>query len=227
MPVFQLTDELVFPPVDLSEPEGILAVGGDLSAERLLLAYRSGIFPWYSDGDPILWWSPDPRFVLVPEELRIPKSMKRVLNSGKFEVTYDREFRKVMEECSGPRKRERGTWITPDMLEAYVRLHEMGYAHSVEVRENGKLCGGLYGVSLGRVFFGESMFSRTDNASKTALITLVTKLGGLGFRLIDSQVHTPHVEMMGAREIGRDEYLKRLEDALQYETLKGDWGKIL
>lgn len=226
MPIFRLSPEPVFPPVELATPEGVLAVGGDLSPERLLQAYRSGIFPWYSKGDPIIWWSPDPRFVIFPDEIVVSRSMRRVLNQGRFSITFDKAFQEVIGECSRPRKYEKSTWITRDMMDAYIRLHELGYAHSVEAWSGGDLKGGLYGVSLGKAFFGESMFSREDNASKTALILLARKLKELGFLMIDSQVQNPHVKSLGAREIPRKEYLKILKEALQSETLKGNWGEM-
>jgi len=228
MPVFMLDERHVFPPVELAIEGGILAVGGDLSAERLLLAYRSGIFPWYSDDEPIIWWSPDPRFVLFPGELSVSRSMRKILDRRVFEVTYDRDFDGVIRNC-GAMKRpgQRGTWITGEMREAYTELHRLGYAHSVETWREGILVGGLYGVSLGKCFFGESMFARESNASKAALITLVRALAGRGFTLIDSQVYTPHMESMGAREIPRDEYLRLLGETLKAPTIKGDWGTLL
>jgi leucyl/phenylalanyl-tRNA--protein transferase len=228
MPVFMLDERILFPPVDLAIEGGILAVGGDLSPERLLLAYREGVFPWYSDGEPIIWWSPDPRFVLFPDELKISRSMRKIIDRGVFEITFDRAFRDVIRYC-GETKRpgQPGTWITDEMREAYTELHSLGYAHSAEAWRDGSLAGGLYGVSLGRCFFGESMFARESNASKAALITLVRALKERGFPLIDSQVYTPHMESLGAREIPRGEYLELLKRALDAETLKGDWGEAL
>lgn len=225
MPIFRLTEEPVFPPPDLATEEGVLAVGGDLSAERLLAGYANGIFPWYTQGDPIIWWSPDPRFVIFPDEIVVSKSMRRVLNQGQFRITFDRAFPDVIRECSMPRKKEKGTWITRDMMDAYIGLHQSGYAHSVEAWVGDELKGGLYGVSLGKAFFGESMFAREANASKTALIVLGRKLRDLGFLLIDSQVHNPHVESLGAREIARKEYLAILKQALEFGTLNGNWGE--
>lgn len=227
MPIFQLTDEMMFPPVELSEEDGLLAIGGDLSAERLLLAYSNSLFPWYNEGDPILWWSTDPRFVLFPDEIKISKSMRRVFNQKEFTITLDRCFKEVMTECGMPRRKQRGTWITPAMLDAYCELHRLGYAHSVESWKNGKLAGGLYGVSLGRIFFGESMFAKENNASKAAFITLVLKLRELGFLLIDSQVYTAHLESLGARDIPRYEYLQILSEALKFETIRGNWGRAI
>jgi leucyl/phenylalanyl-tRNA--protein transferase len=224
MPIYRLTDALRFPPVDRADPDGLLAVGGDLSIERLLLAYRSGIFPWYSEDDPILWWSPDPRFVLFPSRLKVSSSMQRVLKGGVFRVTLDQGFRAVMVRCGTvPRRGQSGTWITNEMLEAYTRLHEAGYAHSVEVWKGSVLAGGLYGVSLGRAFFGESMFTEVSNASKVGLITLVRRLEAAGFTLIDSQVYTRHLESLGAEEIPRSEYLGRLRECLSAPTWRGKW----
>jgi leucyl/phenylalanyl-tRNA---protein transferase len=227
MPVFELNERIVFPPVRLAEPDGILAVGGDLSPERLLLAYRSGIFPWFSNRDPIIWWSPDPRFVLFPGELCVSKTMRQVLGRKLFDITLDRDFRGVIQGCQEPRKKERGTWITAEMMEAYIRLHELGYAHSVEAWHGGELAGGLYGISLGGCFFGESMFTRVSNASKAALIVLVTRLAELGFIIIDSQVYTGHLESLGARHIVREEYIEHINRGLASETIRGSWGKLL
>jgi len=203
--IFRLDEHLIFPKPDLAEPDGLLAVGGDLSTERLLLAYQNGIFPWYSDDTPILWYSPHERFVLYPDELKISKSMRQVLRSGKLNVTVDTCFNDVITACStAPREGQDGTWIVPDMIAAYNRLHLEGYAHSVEVWQDDKLVGGLYGVHVGGVFCGESMFSRVSNASKTALIYLCNT--GL-YKLIDCQVHTDHLESMGARMISRKQYM--------------------
>lgn len=203
--IFRLDEHLIFPKPDLAEPDGLLAVGGDLSTERLLLAYQNGIFPWYSDDTPILWYSPHERFVLYPDELKISKSMRQVLRSGKLRVTVDTCFNDVIIACStAPREGQDGTWIVPDMIAAYNRLHLEGYAHSVEVWQDDKLVGGLYGVHVGGVFCGESMFSRVSNASKTALIYLCNT--GL-YKLIDCQVHTGHLESMGARMISREQYM--------------------
>jgi len=191
------------PAVDLSTPEGLLAVGGDLRPERLLEAYRHGIFPWYSDDQPILWWSPDPRAVLFPDKLHISRSLKRSLRPGLFSVTLDTCFRDVMQQCAGPRTQypEGGTWITAEMLEAYTRLHELGYAHSVETWQEGRLVGGLYGVALGGAFFAESMFTRVPDASKVALVSLVRQLQAWGFHIIDCQQASPHVLRFGVEEI--------------------------
>jgi len=211
MPVFRLTEELVFPPTYLAERDGLLAVGGDLSAERLLLAYRAGIFPWYTEKTPILWWSPDPRLVLFPAELKISNSLRRILKKSVFAVTFDRAFLEVIRGCGDARRAaDDGTWIVPEMVEAYHRLHRLGYAHSVESWYAGELVGGLYGVALGRVFYGESMFTRKSDASKVALVHLVDFLRRHGFDLIDCQVTTAHLQSMGAREIPRRKFLQLL-----------------
>lgn len=219
MPIYQLPAEPLFPPAEWSNPDGLLAVGGDLTPERLIEAYSSGIFPWYSRPDPILWWSPDPRFVLFPGELHIPKSARRTLNSNVYRIRVDTSFSEVIHACSLPRPYERGSWITPDMEKAYIRLHGLGLAHSIEAWQDNELCGGLYGVCLGRIFFGESMFTRRDNASKTALIRLVQRMRNAGFMLLDSQVPTPHVERLGGRSIPRAEYLEILKEAVTHPTI--------
>lgn len=225
MPVFRLTKSLLFPPCHYAEPDGLLAVGGDLSPERLLLAYRMGIFPWYSEDTPILWWSPDPRLVLFPEELKVSSSLRRAIRKGVFQVTMDRAFRQVMEGCATiVRKSAEGTWILPEMVEAYCRLHRLGYAHSVESWYGGELVGGLYGVAIGRVFFGESMFARMTDASKVAFVHLVGLLRHWDFELIDCQVTTTHLQRFGAREIPREEFLDRLETALVKSTYRGRWS---
>ncbi|NLB78720.1 MAG: leucyl/phenylalanyl-tRNA--protein transferase [Clostridiaceae bacterium] len=209
MPVFRLTKELLFPHPTLAIKDGILAVGGDLSDQRLLLAYRNGIFPWFMENEPIMWWSPDPRFVLFPENIIISKSMKKFLRKDLYKVTFDTRFRDVITKCSELRKDN--TWITPDMIEGYCKLHELGFAHSVETWFEGSLVGGLYGVALGRCFCGESMFSIMDNASKTALITLSRELENKGFLMIDCQVYSKHLESLGAVNISRDTFLQYLE----------------
>ena len=209
MPVFSLSDKLAFPPVHLATREGLLAVGGDLSPERLILAYKSGIFPWYNPGEPILWWSPDPRLVLFPRELHISRSLRRLLRKERFQVTFNTRFREVIAACAASRRPAgEGTWITREMEAAYCRLHDLGAAHSVEAWQAGRLVGGLYGIALGRCFFGESMFTRVSNASKIAFVTLVKRLETLGFEIIDCQVHTQHLVSLGAREIPRKEFLK-------------------
>ncbi|MEO6916003.1 MAG: leucyl/phenylalanyl-tRNA--protein transferase [Chitinophagaceae bacterium] len=210
MPVFQLRKELIFPPVHLAEPDGLLAVGGDLSTDRLLLAYRSGIFPWYS-GDEILWWSPDPRFVLFPDELKVSKSMEKILRNDQFTFSVDKDFSGVISACKSiDRPGQDGTWILPEIIEAYSSLHRMGFAHSAEAWTGNELAGGLYGVRLRNVFFGESMFSRESNASKFAFIRLVGDLRKDGVEMIDCQVYTPHLESLGARMVSREEFLERL-----------------
>lgn len=207
--IFQLNEHIIFPNPELAEPDGLLAIGGDLSYQRLLLAYENGIFPWYSDDEPILWYSPHERFVLYPSELRVTKSMRQVLRSDKFKVTVNEAFEAVIEACSAvPRTGQDGTWITGDMKQAYITLHQMGYAHSYEVWEGDTLVGGLYGVDAGRVFCGESMFSKVSNASKTAL-TALCQTGK--YELVDCQVHTEHLESMGARFINRNDYLAVLQ----------------
>ena len=199
--IFQLDNRLIFPDSALAEPDGLLAVGGDLSTERLNLAYENGIFPWYSDNEPILWYSPHKRFVLFPNELKISKSMRQVLNANKFEVTVDQDFAAVIKACANvPREGQSGTWITSDMENAYLKLHQQGRAHSVEVWQNGKLAGGLYGVALTRIFCGESMFSYVSNASKVALIALCRQKN---YELIDCLMPTEHLESLGAKMISR------------------------
>ena len=227
MPIFALDQELIFPPADLADPNGIIAVGGDLSPERLILAYESGIFPWFSERDPIIWWSPDPRCVLFPQNLKVSKSMRQVMRKDKFSITYDHVFRDVIAACrKAPRPGQNGTWITPDMLEAYDVLHRKGYAHSVEVWENQELVGGLHGVSLGKCFFGESMFARVSNASKVGFITLVRDLIEKGFELIDCQVYTEHLVSLGAEEISRRDFLKKLQKNRKNDDLAGNWGEV-
>lgn len=214
MTVYQLPKELVFPDPELSEEDGLLAVGGDLSVDRLILAYSNGIFPWYNKGEPILWWSPKPRFVLMPENIRISKSMKKIIRKGEFQVTFNNDFEGVIENCKSMRENEEGTWITDEMKKAYIDLHKEGYALSVETYLNGELVGGLYGVVLGRCYFGESMFSKVSNASKIALITLAQKLQELNFEFIDCQVYTPHLESMGAKMIEWNEFKAMIERGL-------------
>jgi leucyl/phenylalanyl-tRNA--protein transferase len=217
--------DLRFPPVDLSTPEGLLAVGGDLRPERLLEAYRHGIFPWYSDDQPILWWSPNPRTVLFPDKLHISRSLKRSLRPGLFSVTLDTCFRDVMRHCAAPRPQypDGGTWITAEMLEAYTQLHELGYAHSVETWQKGELVGGLYGVALGGAFFAESMFTRASDASKVALVSLVSQLQAWGFHLMDCQQSSPHVLAFGAEAIPRPDFLNHLSIALAMNERRGRW----
>ncbi len=224
MPVYLLSEALTFPPPRLASQEGLLAVGGDLSPERLLAAYGQGIFPWFSEGEPILWWSPDPRLVLFPHEFKISKNLKKIIRRSFFEITVDQAFQKVITECAEIRvKQKEPTWIVGDMIDAYCRLHESGFAHSVEAWQGGVLAGGLYGVSLGKCFFGESMFARASNASKIALAWLVDFLRSHAFHLIDCQVTTTHLVSLGAREIPRDRFLKLLKTALKEPTIKGKW----
>lgn len=225
MPVFQLTDKLVFPPPRLAQDDGLLAIGGDLTQKRLLTAYREGIFPWFSAGCPILWWSPDPRLVLYPAELNISKSLKKILKKGTFEVTMDLAFRDVITACAGMRNKNRQeTWIGKEMISSYCRLHETGFAHSVEVWQDNKLAGGLYGVSLGGCFFGESMFTHVNNASKVGLVALARYLEALDFDMIDCQIKTTHLIHFGAKEIPRSDFLIQLDLSLQKKTLQGNWS---
>ncbi len=224
MPIFRLVDEPIFPPPDYADPSGLLAVGGDLSHERLLEAYRVGIFPWYSDDQPILWWSPDPRLILDLEDFKISRSLGKTLKKGVFQVTFDHAFEEVIQACAVvPRETQNGTWITKEMQEAYINLHGLGYAHSVESWLGEKLAGGLYGVSLGKAFFGESMFHLKSDASKVALATLVEKLKNWGFHFIDSQMTTEHMLNLGAKELSRRMFLKRLHSALRHPTKRGRW----
>jgi leucyl/phenylalanyl-tRNA---protein transferase len=210
LPVFALDKELYFPPVELAQPDGLLAIGGDLSSERLLLAYRSGIFPWY-EGQFILWWSPDPRFVLFPGELKISKSMKVLLNKNAFEFTINKSFKQVIQNCKEvKRPGQIGTWITDEVESAYVHMHNLGYAFSAEAWKDGRLVGGVYGIKLGKVFFGESMFSKTSNASKYAFIKFVEYLQQQGVEMIDCQVYTQHLGSLGARMIPRQKFLNYL-----------------
>ncbi|WKN29618.1 leucyl/phenylalanyl-tRNA--protein transferase [Porifericola rhodea] len=226
--LYWLSNDLNFPPVEEAEEWGGIALGGDLSPDRLLLAYCSGIFPWYDEGQPIIWHAPDPRFVMFPERLKVSRSMRPIFNQKKFDITLDTDFRQVITACQQTRRRgQQGTWITDEMLEAYCYLHKLGYAHSVEVWQKGQLLGGLYGVSLGSIFFGESMFSKVSNASKAGFITLVWELQKRGFSLIDSQVHTPHLESMGAEEIPRSDYMELLNQALEAPSFQGSWSHWL
>jgi leucyl/phenylalanyl-tRNA--protein transferase len=219
-------DPHTFPPVEeaLTEPNGLLAVGGDLSPARLLAAYRKGIFPWYNRGEPVLWWSPDPRLVLFPDKLKLSRSLRKVLRKGEFTVTFDRAFYQVVSACAAPRKREKGTWITPEMKQAYCLLHELGYAHSVESWYQGELVGGLYGVAIGRVFFGESMFHRRTDASKVAFVTLVENLKRWQYSLIDCQVRTDHLISLGAEEIPRSQFIHLLSELCQKPCLEAAWS---
>jgi leucyl/phenylalanyl-tRNA---protein transferase len=210
MPLFALNHELRFPPVHLAEPDGLLAVGGDLSIARLLLAYRSGIFPWY-EGDHILWWCPDPRFVLFPDELKVSKSMRQLIRKNAFTFTIDKAFPEVIANCKTiARRGQESTWITDEVKEAYIRLHEAGHAHSAEAWLDGRLAGGLYGIRMGKLFFGESMFNKVSNASKYAFTNYTEHLRADGVELIDCQVYTEHLESLGARMIPREDFILRL-----------------
>jgi len=217
--------EEAFPSVEtaLREPDGLLAVGGKLSSTRLLAAYRQGIFPWYSVGQPVLWWSPDPRCVLYPAQLKVSRSLRKTLRKGLFKVTLDRAFESVIENCAAPREDDAGTWITPAIKRSYTMLHQMGVAHSVEVWQNDQLVGGLYGVALGRVFFGESMFSRVSDASKVGFVTLVRQLHHWGYPLIDCQVHSNHLESLGATTIPRREFIGMLDQYCDIEVPGSAW----
>lgn len=209
--MYFLTDELYFPPVTQADRNGFLAIGGDLSPERLRLAYQSGIFPWFNDDEPILWWAPPQRMVVFPEEFKPSKSMRNILNRGIFSVTFNENFRQVIENCRVvSRKGQDDTWITQDMVNAYVKLHELGVAKSVEVWQNGELAGGLYGIDLGHIFCGESMFSKVSNASKIAFISLANHLKNNNYKLLDCQLHNSHLESLGAREIPRATYMRIL-----------------
>jgi leucyl/phenylalanyl-tRNA--protein transferase len=215
-----------FPPVEkaLKSPNGLLCAGGDLTPARILDAYAHGIFPWFSEGDPILWWSPDPRMVLFPGELKVSRSLRKTLERGIYETRFDSAFGRVIAECAAPREGQSGTWIVPEMIAAYTALHAMGHVHSVESWQDGELVGGLYGMALGQVFFGESMFSRSPDASKVALVRLVERLSAHGFRLIDCQQATAHLASLGAREIPRAEFAKRVRESIQYPLTGQRWS---
>ncbi|MEM7009276.1 MAG: leucyl/phenylalanyl-tRNA--protein transferase [Thermodesulfobacteriota bacterium] len=220
-----LDKRIVFPDPREAEPNGLLAVGGDLSSERLLLAYRSGIFPWFSEGDPILWFSPDPRLVIFLDDLYVSTKLKKIIRSGQFEIRIDADFEQVIARCSKSERRgQDGTWITDDMINAYLELHTKGYAHSVETYHDGELVGGLYGVSLGGAFFGESMFFDMSNASKVALYFLVEALKSWNFQFIDSQVPNSHMKAMGGKELKREDFLKMLDKAMMSESRVGSWN---
>lgn len=224
MPVFQLPDEIIFPDPQLAEPDGLLAIGGDLSAARLLAAYQQGIFPWYSEGDPILWWSPAPRLILLPEEFHLPKRLGRTIRKKIFEVRADTAFAEVIASCASIREESgEGTWITEDMRNAYIHLHELGFAHSLECWFEEELVGGLYGICLDRIFFGESMFSRKSDASKVALVGLVQYAEQLGIRAIDCQMTTSHLVRFGSREMNRREFHELLEQFIQRIAPQAPW----
>ena len=215
-----------FPNLDraLREPNGLLAAGADLSPGRLLMAYRQGIFPWYGPGEPVLWWSPDPRMVLVPDEFKVSRSLAKRLRRRDYEVRVDSAFERVMRTCAEPRDGQRGTWIVDEMVRAYCRLHELGHAHSVETWIAGELVGGLYGVAIGRMFYGESMFSRATDASKIALAHLAAQLARWGFGLIDCQMETAHLASLGARPITRGDFQDRLRVLVNLPDLPGKWS---
>lgn len=209
--MYLLSKDLIFPPVQLADKVGLLAIGGDLSVERLLLAYKSGIFPWYNEGEPIIWYSPNPRMVLFPVDLKVSKSMKQIIKKGEFSITFNQQFPEVISNCKNMyRAGQGGTWITNEMQKAYIELHKKGIAKSVEVWLENELVGGLYGIDLGHVFCGESMFSKVSNASKLAFINLVQKLKKEDYKLIDCQVYNNHLASLGAKEIPRNEFLKYL-----------------
>ncbi len=226
MPVWKLIDEVIFPDPKQAEPSGLLAVGGDLRPERLLAAYAAGIFPWYAE-EPILWYSPDPRMVLAPGALRVVRSLRRVIAKERFEIRFDTAFERVIRECAAAERPDQdGTWITADMIEAYCRLHELGYAHSAEAWADGKLVGGLYGVSLGAGFFGESMFANREEASKVAFVHLVRRLHDWDFELVDCQVESDHLARFGAENWTRARFLAALERALRAPTRRGCWAQV-
>jgi leucyl/phenylalanyl-tRNA--protein transferase len=225
MPVFALNDSLSFPPPQLARSDGLLAVGGDLRPERLLLAYRLGIFPWYSPGEPLLWWAPDPRLVLFPDELKISRRLARTLRQGRFSVSADRDFAQVIHLC-GETRSATGTWLDPPLIAAFCRLHALGYAHSVECYRDGELVGGLYGLALGRIFFGESMFSLVRDSSKVALAGLVTYLQGRGYSAIDCQVRSEHLLSLGAREISGEQFSQLLQAGIQTVVPTPRWDDL-
>jgi len=214
-----------FPPLAsaLQHPNGLLAAGADLSPERLLAAYRQGIFPWYAEGEPILWWSPDPRMVLMPHELKVSRSLRKALRRRDYEVRADTCFRAVMQACAEPRPEQGGTWISAGMIAAYCALHEQGLAHSIETWIDGELAGGLYGVALGRMFYGESMFTHAADASKIALVHLVRQIERWHFGMIDCQMHTRHLASLGAREIPRADFMRKLQELVDYPGVTGHW----
>jgi leucyl/phenylalanyl-tRNA---protein transferase len=220
-----LTSDLSFPPPEraLIEPNGLLALGGDLSCKRLIQAYSKGIFPWFNQDEPILWWSPDPRMVLFPAELKISRSLRKALQKHDYQISADRSFDQVIAACAAPRRQQGGTWINSGMIKAYRELHRVGHAHSVETWIDGKLAGGLYGVALGRAFFGESMFLRTADASKIAFVHLVKQLARWRFGIIDCQMKTAHLASLGAREIPRTQFTRIIEELIHYRGVEGMW----
>lgn len=226
MPVYKLATQPWFPDPSESEPDGLLAIGGDLNVERLVVAYERGIFPWYNPDQPILWWSPPKRMIMFPGEFKIGKSLKRSINSGEFECRVDSDFAGVIQGCAKVNRKEQdGTWITDEIIEAYSQLHQLGIAHSFETYAEGKLVGGLYGVSLGRAFFGESMFSLQSEASKFAFYQLHEWVSSREFHFIDCQLHTDHLARMGAREIPREQFMVMLNEALAYPDEVGKWNR--
>lgn len=225
MPVYQISDDLSFPRPELARKDGLLGVGGDLGRDRLLLAYSSGIFPWYSEGEPILWWSPPVRPVVAPSEIHVGRSLAKAVRRRPYEIRFDTAFAEVISACAhAPREGQRGTWITPEMRRAYVDLHEAGDAHSAEAWHEGKLVGGLYGVALGGAFFGESMFARAPDASKICFVVLCRHLAAWGFGLIDSQVTNEHTARFGTTEIPRSEFLRRVREELKKPSRRGKWA---
>jgi len=223
----KLNYDLSFPDPLQASDEGLLAYGGDLSPSRLLLAYRKGIFPWFSEGDPILWWSPNPRLVLYLDDFKVRRSLKKRIKNGGFEVKFDTNFKDVLIGCANVKRKDQDqTWLTPTMQEAYLTLHQMGYAHSVETYLNGELVGGLYGISIGKAFFGESMFALASDASKIALAKLVEHLKEWEFHFIDAQVETEHLVSLGAKSISREKFIKDLNNSIIHETKNGNWSII-
>jgi leucyl/phenylalanyl-tRNA--protein transferase len=223
IPWLRSTDPFPSPARALREPNGLLAAGGDLAVPRLLDAYRHGIFPWYSEDEPVLWWSPDPRMVLIPECISVSRSLRKRLRRREYVIRTDTAFKAVMRACAEPRSDQLGTWITAEMIDAYVALHQAGYAHSVEAWSDDTLVGGLYGVAIGRMFFGESMFVRRTDASKVALVRLAQQLERWSFGLIDCQMSTPHLASLGAHEIARADFMRALEELVNYPSHTGTW----
>lgn len=225
MPLFRLSENLDFPPAWLARSDGLLCIGGDLSSKRILLAYKSGIFPWFSDNEPILWWSPEPRLVLVPGDIIVSKSLNKKIKKNIFKIKINTAFEQTIRSCAKPRKNEQeGTWLVDEMIESYIELHKLGYAHSIETYRDDKLVGGLYGICLGGSFFGESMFSHESDASKIALVALSNHLRKHNFDLIDCQVTTDHLLRMGAREISRNSFLDIITKSVKRNDIKDVWG---
>ena len=226
--IFEIGKEIAFPPPVYAEPDGLLAVGGDLNIDRLLTAYSSGIFPWFNANDPILWWSPDPRPIFIPGKIKVSKSLRKAIEKNLFQITIDRDFSGVLEGCANtPRHEENATWLTEEMKEAYTLLHNHGYAHSVEAWQNHNLVGGLYGVNIGKAFFGESMFYKVTDASKVAFYHLSEFLAKNDFHFIDGQVSNPHLISLGAMEISREEYLYRLYKSNKFSTNRDIWKEVI